>query len=166
MPQRRLPVLVPARRRETARGARVIARLRKLCLAFPDAVEKVSHGEPTWFAGDKGKVFAMLDDHHHGAAHLSAWVPLPLGAQDALVARDPERYFRPPYVGGKGWVGIVLDTGADWADVARLLRDAYLRVAPTRLAAMVATDAPTRPRRASGAAVYRTTTPRRRPARS
>ena len=166
MLQRRLPLPAPAGRRGTARGARVIARLRKLCLAFPGAVEKVSHGEPTWFAGHKGKVFAMLDDHHHGAAHLSAWVPLPLGAQDALVARDPERYFRPPYVGGKGWVGIVLDTGADWADVARLLREAYLRVAPARLAAMVAADAPTQPRRASGAAVHRTTTPRRHPARS
>lgn len=166
MPPRNLPVPALTRRRGTARAARVIARLRRLCLAFPGAVEKVSHGEPTWFAGDKGKVFAMLDDRHHGAAHLSAWVPLPLGAQEALVARDPQRYFRPPYVGGKGWAGIVLDTAPDWADVARLLREAYLRVAPARLAATIAADAQTRPRRASGAAVHRTTRSSRRPARS
>ena len=164
-PARRLPVPALARRRGTARATRVIARLRRLCLAFPGAVEKVSHGEPTWFAGDKGKVFAMLDDHHHGAAHLSAWVPLPLGAQEALVARDPERYFRPPYVGGKGWVGIVLDTAPDWAEIARLLREAYVRVAPARLAATVA-DAPTRLRRASAGPAHRTTTRRLRPARS
>lgn len=166
MPPRSLPVPALTRRRGTARAPRVIARLRRLCLAFPGAVEKVSHGEPTWFAGGKGKVFAMLDDHHHGAAHLAAWVPLPLGAQETLVARDPERYFRPPYVGGKGWVGIVLDTAPDWAEIARLLREAYVRVAPARLAATVAADAPTRPRPASGGPVHRTTTRRRRPARS
>lgn len=161
-----MPVPALARRPGAARAARVVARLRRLCLAFPGAVEKVSHGEPTWFAGEKGKVFAMLDNHHHGAAHLSAWVPLPLGAQEILVARDPERYFRPPYVGAKGWVGIVLDTAPDWAEVARLLREAYLRVARARLAATVAADAPTRPPRASGAPGHRTTGPRRRPARS
>jgi hypothetical protein len=129
-------------------------------------VEKLSHGEPTWFAGEKGKVFANLDDHHHGAAHLSVWVPLPLGAQEALVARDPERFFRPPYVGGKGWVGVVLDGSPDWAEVARLLREAYLRVAPARLAAAAeaAGDA-ARPRRSSGAPAP-SAKPRRRSARA
>lgn len=69
-------------------------------------------------------------------------------------------------MGGEGWVGIVLDSAPDWAEVARLLREAYLRVAPARLAAMVAVNAPTRPRPASGAAVHPTTTPNRRRARS
>ena len=80
-------------------------------MALPDANEKLSHGEPTWFAG-KAKVFAMLDDHHHGAAHLSVWLPQPFGAQEALMRTDPERFFRPPYVGVSGWVGVVLDNGS------------------------------------------------------
>ena len=101
-------------------------------MALPDANEKLSHGEPTWFAG-KGKVFAMLDDHHHGAAHLAVWLPQPFGAQEALIGSDPERFFRPPYVGVSGWVGVVLDTGPDWDAVAALVREAYLTVATPKL---------------------------------
>src|SRR6266404_1344330 len=111
---------------------RLADRLRKICMALPEAKEKLSHGEPTWFAG-KGKVFAMLDDHHHGAAHLSVWLPQPFGAQEALIGSDAERFFRPPYVGVSGWVGGVLDTGPDWDAVAALLREAYLSVATTKL---------------------------------
>src|SRR5262245_65469880 len=97
-------------RRGTSGGkAAAIKQLRAICLALPEAVEKVSHGEPTWFAG-KGKVFAMLDDHHHGAPHLSVWLPAAVGAQEALVESDPKAYFRPPYVGRSGWVGVVLAT--------------------------------------------------------
>ena len=81
-------------------------------MALPEANEKISHGEPTWFAG-KGKVFAMLDDHHHGATHLAVWLPQPFDAQEALIGSDPARFFRPPYVGVSGWVGVVLDTGPD-----------------------------------------------------
>jgi hypothetical protein len=98
--------------RTTSAKDRVVGRLRRICMALPEATEKLSHGEPTWFAG-KGKVFAMLDDHHHGAAHLSVWLPQPFGAQEALIASDPGRFFRPPYVGASGWVGMVLDTGPD-----------------------------------------------------
>jgi hypothetical protein len=110
----------------------VVERLRRICLALPEAAEKLSHGEPTWFAG-KGKVFATLDDHHHGAAHLSVWLPQPFGAQEALVDSDPGRFFRPPYVGPSGRVGMVLDTAPDWEQVARLVREAYLEVAIARL---------------------------------
>ena len=106
---------------------RLVGRLRRICMALPDANEKLSHGEPTWFAG-KGKVFAMLDDHHHGAAHLSVWLPQPFGAQEALMRTDPERFFRPPYVGVSGWVGVVLDKGPDWRELARLVRLAYSSV--------------------------------------
>jgi predicted DNA-binding protein (MmcQ/YjbR family) len=116
-----------------ARGdAAAVARLRALCLAFPDAVEKRSHGEPTWFAG-KGKVFAMLDNHHHGAEHLAVWLPMPPGVQESLLAADPQRCFRPPYVGPAGWIGVVLDRKADWELVAKLLREAFLHVAGSRL---------------------------------
>jgi hypothetical protein len=100
-------------------------------------VEKPSHGEPTWFAG-KGKVFATFDDHHHGAEHVSVWLPLPFGAQEALIAREPLRFFRPPYVGSSGWVGVVLDGRPDWGEVARLVREAYLHVASARLRAALA----------------------------
>ena len=113
-------------------------------MALPEANERVSHGEPTWFAG-KGKVFASLDDHHHGAAHLSVWLPMPMGAQETLVARDPARYFRPPYVGGSGWVGVVLDGEPDWDEVQRLVREAYLEVAEPRLAALASAPPPRRP---------------------
>lgn len=114
----------------------IVERLRAICMALPEANERVSHGEPTWFAG-KGKVFAMLDDHHHGALHLSVWLPLAPGAQADLVASDPDRYFRPPYVGPSGWVGVVLDTRPDWGLVAELVRDAFLHVATKKLHAQL-----------------------------
>jgi predicted DNA-binding protein (MmcQ/YjbR family) len=120
--------------RSRTRGKDPLARLRAICLALPEANEKVSHGEPTWFAG-KGKVFAMLDDHHHGARHLSVWLPAGLGAQEALIESDPKRYFRPPYVGSSGWVGVVLDKGPDWGVVAWLVEQAYRLVAHRRLVA-------------------------------
>ena len=114
----------------------LVERLRKICLALPEANERRSHGEPTWFAG-KGKVFAMLDNHHHGAAHLSVWLPQPLGVQEALIDSEPERFFRPAYVGSSGWVGVVLDTRPDWTLIERLVREAYLHVATRKLAALV-----------------------------
>ena len=115
-----------------ARRKDPLARLRAICLALPEANEKISHGEPTWFAG-KGKVFAMLDDHHHGAPHLSVWLPAAVGAQEALIESDPKRYFRPPYVGSSGWVGVVLDTRPDWGVVAWLVEQAFRHVAQRRL---------------------------------
>jgi hypothetical protein len=124
-----------ATRRGSAANGKLVERLRRICLALPGAVEKPSHGEPTWFAG-KGKVFAMLDDHHHGAAHLSAWLPQPFGAQEALIASNPARFFRPAYVGPSGWVGVVLDTGLDWPAVEGLVREGYLHVATAKLRAL------------------------------
>ena len=123
------PSLVRAR---SGASERLVERARRICLALPEANEKISHGEPTWFAGT-GKVFAMLDDHHHGAEHLALWLPLPPGAQETLVASDPERYFRPPYVGHRGWVGVVLDGRPDWRVVAGLVEEAYRHVAVRRL---------------------------------
>lgn len=126
------------KRTSTARSPSPIERLRAICLSLPDANERVSHGEPTWFAG-KGKSFAMLDDHHHGAAHLAVWLPQPPGVQAELVDADPDGFFRPPYVGVRGWVGVVLDRPAtDWAVVAELVREAYRQVAGKRLLARMA----------------------------
>ncbi|PZR15400.1 MAG: phosphoribosylglycinamide formyltransferase [Archangium gephyra] len=114
------------------RDEKVIQKLRGLCLSLPDATEKRSHGEPTWKAG-KGKVFAMLDNHHHGAEHLSVWLPMPPGVQQSLIELDAQRFFRPPYVGGAGWVGVVLDGRPDWAMVEKLVREGFLHVAGARL---------------------------------
>ena len=122
------------KRRRPPRDQDPLARLRTVCLALPEANEKISHGEPTWTAG-KGKVFATLDDHHHGAAHLSVWLPAGLGAQEALIESDPKRFFRPPYVGHRGWVGVVLDTSPDWKLVAWLVEQAYRLVAHPKLVA-------------------------------
>lgn len=153
----------PSSTRSTRAGpAALVSRLRRICLALPEAREKLSHGEPAWFAG-AGRMFATLDDHHHGASHLSVWLPQPLGAQEALVAADPARFFRPPYVGPSGWVGVVLDTGPDWGMVERLVRDAYVLVARPRLRRLVtgeAAEAPAAGRRPRRAAAARAPRPR------
>lgn len=88
-------------------------------------------GEPTWRV--KGKLFAQLDNHHHGADHLAVWLPAPLGEQESLVFLDPQRFFRPPYVGSRGWVGVRIDGRPDWKLVASLVQQAYREVAPPRL---------------------------------
>jgi hypothetical protein len=82
-------------------------RVRRMCLAMPEATEKLSHGAPTFF-GRKG-VFAAFWDNHHGNGHISVVIPAPLGHQEMLIATSPKTYYRPPYVGVKGWVGIDLD---------------------------------------------------------
>jgi predicted DNA-binding protein (MmcQ/YjbR family) len=113
---------------------RLVDRLRAICLALPDANERVSHGEATWFAG-RGKSFAMTDNHHHGSTHLSVWLPQPPDIQASLIESDPARFFRPPYVGPRGWVGVVLDTGPDWDMVRTLVTEAYRHVAGKKLLA-------------------------------
>ena len=129
----------PVRRVATG-DAPLVKRLRKICLGFPEAGERLSHGEPTWFAG-KGKVFAMLDNHHHGSPHLSVWLPQPIGAQETLIEVDPDRFFRPPYVGPSGWVGVVLDTKPDWRMVESLVRESFVHVATKRLVAQLTASA-------------------------
>ncbi|HZC72771.1 MAG TPA: MmcQ/YjbR family DNA-binding protein [Jatrophihabitans sp.] len=118
-----------------------VAKLRALCLALPEVIERPSHGEACFFIRDK-KQFVSVDDHHHGAAHLAFWCAAPPGAQEALVASDPDRYFRPPYVGHRGWLGVLLaaDGGLaepDWAEIDEIVRDAYRQVAPKTLAELV-----------------------------
>jgi hypothetical protein len=107
--------------------------LRKLCLALPEVTERLSHGEPTWFVRDK-KTFVTYANHHHDD-RLGFWCAVPPGVQDALVGSSPERYFRPPYVGHRGWLGVYLDVPVDWVEVAEIVGDAYRVVAPKRLVA-------------------------------
>ena len=116
----------------------LVQHVRDLCLALPEVTERLSHGEPTWFIRDK-KTFVNLDDHHHGADHLAIWCAAPPGAQEALVAADPEVFFRPPYVGHRGWLGVRIDRGLDWSEVAAIVEDAYRQVAPKTLIAQLDT---------------------------
>jgi hypothetical protein len=104
-----------------------VGRLRAICLALPDTTEKIAWGEPTWRV--RGKLFAQLDDHHHGADHLAVWLPAPLGEQESMIFTDPERFFRPPYVGPRGWVGVRIDRRPNWTVVAKLVQRAYASVA-------------------------------------
>jgi len=119
-------------RRRTGRGSQrtAVERLRAICLALPDTTEKLAWGEPTWRV--RGKLFAQLDDHHHGADHLAVWLPAPLGEQEAMIFTDPARFFRPPYVGGRGWVGGRIDRRPNWTVIAKLVSQAYGLVASRR----------------------------------
>jgi predicted DNA-binding protein (MmcQ/YjbR family) len=110
-----------------------LPRLRGLCLALPETTERLSHGEPTWFVRGS-KTFVMYADHHHDD-RLAFWCAAPAGAQQAAVSADPQAYFVPPYVGGRGWMGVWLDVPVDWAEVAGLVEDAYRQIAPRRLVA-------------------------------
>lgn len=112
-----------------------VSRLRALCLALPDVTERISHGEPTWFIRGK-KTFVTLSDHHHDD-RFGFWCAAPPGAQEALVASDPQHYFRPPYVGHRGWLGVYLDVPVNWDEIAELVNDAYRVVAPAKLVALL-----------------------------
>jgi hypothetical protein len=109
-----------------------IERLRAICLALPEAVEKEAWGDPTFRVRDR--IFAM---EKRGDGRISLWCKAPPGSQMVLVGADPDRFFVPPYVGHKGWVGVRLDSSPDWAEVAALVKRSYRRVAPKRLAALV-----------------------------
>ena len=114
-----------------------VARLRAIALALPGVIEKASHGEASFFCPPekRPKQFVAVDDHHHGADRLAFWCPAPPGAQDALIAGNPAQFFRPPYVGHRGWVGVRIDLGPDWSEIAEIVRDAYRQVAPKSLVA-------------------------------
>ncbi len=100
-----------------------LARLRRLCLALPEATERLSHGEPTWFYREK-KTFVNFADHHHDD-RVAFWCAAPDGVQEALVDSDPDRFFRPPYVGHRGWLGVYLDVPLDWDEIETIVRDAH-----------------------------------------
>lgn len=112
-----------------------LARLRKACLALPEAYEKVAHGEPTFWAGKKMFATFANADNHHGNGRHAVWCKATHMTQSLLVGRQPDRYFVPPYVGPSGWVGIYLDRGPDWKEIAARLRESYTLVATKKLLA-------------------------------
>jgi hypothetical protein len=109
-----------------------LARVRRICLALPGASEKLSHGEPTFFANKK--VFAMFSDNHHNDGHLALWLPAPPGMQPALIKQNPKTYYKPPYVGVRGWIGIEL-ANIDDEELAIHIHQAWKMIAPKRLQA-------------------------------
>ena len=117
-----------------------LARLRKLCLALPEAHEVEAWGEPTFRV--RNKLFAMYaaPNNHHGGGRAAVWCKAAAGNQALMVRAEPERYFVPPYVGPSGWVGVWLDRNPDWSEVKDLMRDSYRLVAPKKLAARLEED--------------------------
>ena len=112
-----------------------VRRLRAICLALPDTSEKLSHGEAAFVVAITAKntrQFVCLDDHHHGADRLAFWCPAPPGGQQELIATNPDLYFRPPYVGHRGWVGVRIDLDPDWDEITEVVGDAYRLVAAPR----------------------------------
>jgi hypothetical protein len=117
-----------------------LERVRELCLGLPEVVERPSHGSPAWFVRGK-RTFVMFLDDHHGDGRLALWCAAPEGMQEALVGGEPEHYFRPPYVGHRGWIGVHLNRGLDWNEIAGAIEDAYATVAPESLVERARGDA-------------------------
>ena len=112
---------------------RQLTRLRKLCLALPEAHEVEAWGEPTFRV--RNKLFAMYASAstHHGSGRPAVWCKAGPGNQSVMVRAAPDCFFVPPYVGPSGWIGVWLDGAVDWAELEDLLRDSYALVAPKRL---------------------------------
>lgn len=122
-------------------SSQLTARLRSICLALPEVVEKEAWGDPTFRVRDK--IFAM---EKRGDGRISIWCKAAPGSQATLVGADPETFFVPPYVGHKGWIGMRLDRKRDWDEVAEVVRRSYRLTAPKKLAALVGDETAPRAR--------------------
>jgi predicted DNA-binding protein (MmcQ/YjbR family) len=119
---------------------RPLVRLRKLCLALPEAHEVEAWGAPTFRV--RNKLFAMYvpPGNHHHDGRTAVWLKAGPGNQQVMIRAAPKRFFVPPYVGPSGWVGVFLDGPVDWPELGELLADGYRLVAPKRLAALLPDD--------------------------
>jgi len=115
-----------------AEREKVLAKLREICLALPETSERPSHGAPTFFIREK-RSFLMVLTNHHGDGRFAIWCAAPEGMQEMLVDADGERFFVPPYVGHRGWLGLRLDRGIHWDELTGIVEDAYAEVAPAKL---------------------------------
>jgi hypothetical protein len=110
-----------------------LERVRRICVTLPETAERLSHGEPTFFV--RKRVFAMFANNHHNDGRIAVWLPAPPGIQEPLIESSPETYFKPPYVGVRGWIGIELENISD-EDLAFHIRDGWRLVAPKKLQAV------------------------------
>ncbi|MEZ5182540.1 MAG: MmcQ/YjbR family DNA-binding protein [Acidimicrobiales bacterium] len=110
--------------------------VRAACLALPEVTERLSHGAPTWFVRAK-KTFVTFHDDHHGDGIVGIWCAAAPGVQAELIEAEPERFYRPAYVGHRGWIGVRLDVSPDWREVREIVADAYRAVAPKGLVALL-----------------------------
>ena len=111
-------------------GEKHVERVRRICAALPETWEKLSHGEPTFFVGKR--VFAMCSINHHNDGHIAVTLPAAIGVQAALIESNPEKFYKPPYVGGAGWIGIELPRVKD-KELALHLHEAWRLIAPEKL---------------------------------
>ena len=111
---------------------RTLGRIREICLGLPETSERLSHGAPTFFVRRK-RAFLMVLTNHHGDGRFAIWCAAPEGMQKMLVEADPERFFVPPYVGHRGWLGMRLDRPFAWDELAGIAEDAFAEVAPQKL---------------------------------
>ena len=112
-------------------------RLRTICLRFPEAEEAGGVGNPSFKV--RGKIFAMRHSLHE-VDRWSMWFKAPPGVQQLVVGDDPERFFVPPYVGSKGWIGAYLDLEQDWDQLADFVEESYRMTAPKKLVALLDDD--------------------------
>jgi hypothetical protein len=119
-------------RLEPLNMAEQLDRVRRICATLPGTSEKLSHGEPTFFVAKK--VYAMFANNHHGDGHIAIWIPAGPGVQEMLVSTFPKKYFRPPYVGVRGWIGVEIDEVSDEELTAHVI-DSWKLIAPKKLAA-------------------------------
>jgi len=122
------------KQRKIDKGEKHLQRVRRICMALPETVEKISHGEPTFFV--RKRVFAMCSNNHHHDGHIAVVLPAAIGVQAALVGANPEKFYRPPYVGVRGWIGVELDR-VDDEELALHVREAWRLIAPEKLHAML-----------------------------
>ncbi len=115
-----------------AERERTLAGIRRICLGLPGVSERPSHGAPTFFVREK-RAFLMVLTDHHGDGRFAIWCAAPDGVQGMLVDADPDRFFVPPYVGHRGWLGVRLDRGLDWDELEGIAEDAWAEVAPPKL---------------------------------
>lgn len=116
----------------TSKGDEAIERVRRICLALPGTWEKLSHGEPTWFAGKK--VFAMFSNNHHHDGHVAVTVPAAIGIQEMLIKKSPKKFYSPPYVGCRGWIGIEVNRVSD-KELSQHIKEAWRLIAPKKFLA-------------------------------
>ncbi len=120
----------------------ILDRVRAACAPLPEVEERLSHGSPSFFVRGKKSFLSVMPEGHHDNGFPHLWAAAGAGVQEALIAAEPERFFRPPYVGHRGWVGVRLDLSIDADELAELCEDAYRAVAPRTLVRRLDAETP------------------------